>query len=409
MSNVFVLGGAQTDFATHWSREGKGAFEMMQAAVTDALTSAQVEASAVQVAHVGNFAGELFSGQGHMGGFVASLDPAFDGLPTSRHEAACASGSVATLAAMTDIESGRYDLALVVGLEQMRNVPGRAAADHLGAAAWRGREGQDATFLWPHMFSRLADEYADRHGLDYGHLMTIARQAFDNGRRNPMAQTRRWAFTDASFTDDDEANPPIEGRLRRQDCGQVTDGAAAVLLASEAFAKRWASAHGRGLDAVARIGGWGHRTSSMLLEEKLARTRGERYVFPHLRGTLEDAWRRAGVSGVDAVDCMEVHDCFSITQYMITDHLGIAPAGRPGEAIEAGVTAHDGDLPINPSGGLIGAGHPVGATGVRMLLDAQRQVTGSAGDTQVPGARVAQTLNIGGSCTTTVSFVLTAG
>lgn len=409
MSNVFVLGGAQTDFAVHWSREGKGAFEMMQAAVTDALASAGVEAGQVQVAHVGNFAGELFSGQGHMGGFVASLDPAFDGLPTSRHEAACASGSVATLAAMSDIESGRYDLALVVGVEQMRNLPGRVAADHLGAAAWRGREGQGATFLWPHMFSRLADEYAQRHGLSYGHLMTIARQAFDNGRRNPMAQTRRWAFTDASFTADDEANPPIEGRLRRQDCGQVTDGAAAVLLASAAFAQRWAASNDRSVDDLARIRGWGHRTSSMLLEDKLVRTRGERYVFPHLRGTLEDAWRRAGVPGIDAVDCMEVHDCFSITQYMITDHLGIAPAGRPGEAIDAGVTALGGALPINPSGGLIGGGHPVGATGVRMLLDAHRQVTGAAGDTQVPGARVAQTLNIGGSCTTTVSFVVAAG
>lgn len=409
MGQVFVLGGAQTDFAVNWSRGGHGAFEMMNAAIDDALESAQVEAGQVGVAHVGNFAGELFAGQGHLGGFVASGRPEFDGLPTARHEAACASGSVAALAAAADIESGRYELALVIGVEQMRNATGQDAAAHLGAAAWAGREGEDATYLWPYMFSRLAEEYDERHGLDYAHLMAVSEQAFANGRRNAQAQTRRWAFTDASFTEDDTANPRVEGRMRRQDCGQITDGAAAVLLASESFAKRWASSQARSLEKTARILGWGHRTSSMLFEEKVARTRGQRYMFPHLRGTLEDAWRRAGVPGIEAVDCMEVHDCFSITQYMITDHLDLAEPGRPGEAIASGVTAMGGQLPINPSGGLIGGGHPVGATGARMLLDAQRQVTGTAGQTQVPGARVAQTLNIGGSCTTTASFVVGAG
>lgn len=409
MGEVFVLGGAQTDFAVNWSRDGHGAFEMMNAAVDDALTSAEVDANEVGVAHVGNFAGELFAGQGHLGGFVASGRPEFDGLPTARHEAACASGSVAALAAAADIESGRYDLALVVGVEQMRNTSGKDAAAHLGAAAWAGREGQDATYLWPSMFSRLAQEYDERHGLDYADLMAVSSQAFDNARRNEHAQTRRWAFTDASFTEDDNANPRVEGRMRRQDCGQITDGAAAVLLASESFATRWAAARGHSLDATARILGWGHRTSRMLFEEKVERTRGQRYMFPHLRGTLEDAWRRADVPGVEAVDCMEVHDCFSITQYMITDHLDLTEPGRPGEAIRSGATALGGQLPINPSGGLIGGGHPVGATGVRMLLDAQRQVTGAAGQTQVEGAKVAQTLNIGGSCTTTVSFVVGAG
>lgn len=407
--NVFVLGGTQTDFAINWSRDGRGAFEMMHAAIDGALADTGVDEADVGVAHVGNFAGELFTGQGHLGGFVASERPAFDGLPTARHEAACASGSIAALAAAADIASGRYDVALVIGVEQMRNASGTDAAEHLGAAAWVGREAQDAKYLWPYMFSRLADEYAERYGLDHRHLHAVSKQAFDNARRNPHAQTRRWSFTDDSFTDDDAANPVVEGRMRRQDCGQITDGAAAVVLASESYASRWASARGRSLDAVARIRGWGHRTSSMLFEEKVTRTKDQRYVFPHLRGTLEDAWSRAGLPGVNAIDCMEVHDCFSITQYMVVDHLDIAPAGRPGEAIEAGVTAMDGTLPINPSGGLIGCGHPVGATGVRMLLDAQRQVTGSAADMQVPKARLAQTLNIGGSATTTVSFVLGVG
>ena len=326
---IFVLGGAQTDFARNWSREGATPFELIGAAIDGTLQDAAIPAADVQVAHVGNFVAELFCGQGHLGGMVASARPELDGIPTARHEAACASGSVAALAAMADLEAGRYDVALVVGVEQMRNVSGRVGAEHLGAAAWAGREGQDATFLWPHMFSRLADEYEARHGLDYAHLMAIAKQAFDHARNNPRAQTRKWSFNDASFSADDEANPVVEGRMRRQDCGQITDGAAGVVLASKRYAERWAAARGESLDDVARILGWGHRTSSMLLQDKVARTRGERWVFPHLRGTLEDAWRRAELSLSD-VACLEVHDCFSITEYMIVDHPRHRAAGAAG-------------------------------------------------------------------------------
>lgn len=413
MSAVFVLGGHQTDFAHHYSRAGEGLFEMLGAAVRGALEDARVPPEAIEVGHVGNFTGELFAGQGHLGGFFASLHPAFAGLPSSRHEAACASGSIAVLAAMRDLEAGHYDVACVSGVEQMRNVPGEQAADHLGAAAWRGEEGQGARYLWPAMFDRLAREYDERHGLDYADLMALAKQAFANGARNPNAQTRLWRFTDASFTADDEANPVVEGWMRRQDCGQITDGAAAVVLATERFAAEWAAREGVALDALPRISGWGHRTAPMLMGDKLEASRGERWVFEELRRTLTDAWRRAGVEGPAAIDAFEVHDCFSITEYMVLDHLGledlvegVAP-GRPGAAIAE--TAIDGRFPINPSGGLIGGGHPVGATGVRMLHDCAQQVRGRAGDTQVEGARRAQTLNLGGSCTTTVSFVVERG
>lgn len=407
---VFVLGGHQTDFAHHYSRAGEGLFEMLGAAVRGALEDGHVAPESVDVAHLGNFTGELFAGQGHLGGFFASLHPAFAGVPSSRHEAACASGSIAVLAAMRDLEARHYAVACVAGVEQMRNVSGEEAADHLGAAAWRGKEGEGARYLWPAMFDRLAREYDERHGLAYADLMALAKQAFANGSRNPNAQTRRWTFTDRSFTADDEANPVVEGWMRRQDCGQITDGAAAVVLASEAFAREWAEREGVAIEDVPRISGWGHRTAPMLMAEKLESSRGERWVFPELRRTLTDAWKRAGVEGPEAVDAFEVHDCFSITEYMVLDHLGLegavdgVEAGRPGAAIPE--TAIEGRVPVNPSGGLIGGGHPVGATGIRMLHDCARQVRGLAGEAQVEGARRAQTLNLGGSCTTTVSFVV---
>src|SRR4029079_7197420 len=116
--------------------------------------------------------------------------------PSSRHEADCASGSIATLAAIADLRSGAYRTALVLGIEWEKTVPGDAAAGHLGAAAWIGHEGADAKFMWPNMFSRVADEYDKRFGLDESHLRAIAQVNFDNARLNPNAQTRGWAVPD---------------------------------------------------------------------------------------------------------------------------------------------------------------------------------------------------------------------
>lgn len=404
---VFILGGAQTDFARRWGREGKGLADMLAEAAFGALDDAALDPGEVEAGHVGNFTAELFCGQGQLGGVLASLDPAWDGLPTARHEAACASGSVAALAAMAELEAGFYEVALVVGVEHMRHVPGQTAAEHLGAAAWAGREGAGATYLWPALFSDVADAYEERHGLPYASLMAIAAHNFAQGAKNPFAQTRRWTFDEGAFTESDALNPVVEGRIRKQDCGQITDGAAAVVLASRRFAEGWARRAGRSLEATPYIEGWGHRTATMTLAEKLSRAEPHS-LFPQLRRTLEDAWRRAGTSR-DAIDGYEVHDCFTVTEYAIADHLGYAPPGEAHRLIDDGVFFVGGAHPINASGGLIGLGHPVGATGVRMLHDVARQVSGRAGEVQIEGARRAQTLNLGGSATTTVSFVVTTG
>ncbi len=403
---VFVLGGHQTDFARNWTREGKGLVDLVRESVHGALDDAHLDPADVGVAHVGNFAGELFTGQGHLGAFVVEAEPALAGLATSRHEAACASGSIAALAAMADVEAGRYDVALVLGVELMRNVPGFEAQQKLAGAAWVPHETEGVAYPWPALFSRLGDEYAERYGLDAKHLLAIGRQNFENARRNPRAQTRSWAFEEGSFSLDDARNPVVAGRIRKQDCSQVTDGSAAVLLASQSYAWRWARARGLALDEVPRIRGWGHRTDRIRMEEKLRASRGEAYVCPPVRRAITDAFARAGVSDVSAIDTIETHDCFTTTQYMAIDHFGLTAPGESWRAIEAGVTAPGGKTPINPGGGLMGGGHPVGATGVRMLLDATRQVTGRAGETQVEGARTAATLNIGGSATTIVSFVV---
>ncbi|KAB2898459.1 MAG: thiolase domain-containing protein [Burkholderiaceae bacterium] len=403
---IYILGGAQTDFALNASRHGMGLFELMREAVRGALLDSDLEASDIESGHVGNFVGELFAGQGLLGGMFEAIDPGFHGMPSGRHEAACASGSIALLSAMAEIEAGRYDCALVTGVELERNVPGATAAQHLGAATWVNAEAQGATYAWPYMFSLIGEEYERRYGLRYEHLARIAEINVGNARHNPLAQTREWRYTPESFLQNDEANPVIEGMIRRQDCGQVTDGAAAVVLGSPAFAQRWAAQRGHLLEHVPRITGWGHRSAHLRLKAKLDGSAGAPYVFPHVRRAIEDAFRRAGIADVFALDGIETHDCFTTTEYMAIDHFGITPPGQSWQAIEGGVIDAGGRLPINPSGGLIGAGHPVGATGVRMVLDAARQVAGRAGAMQVEGARRFGTLNIGGSATTVVSFVV---
>ena len=408
-SPTFVLGGYQSDFARNRTREGEGFLELCTEAVHGTLEAARIDAAEVEVGDVGNFAGGLYAGQGHLGGFLVEADRAFTGLPTSRHEAACASGSIAVLSAMADLEAGRYDVAIVLGVELMRTMNGFESQKVLGSAAWVPRETEGVDFPWPQLFSDLGDEYDRRYGIDAEHLMAIARSNFDNATRNPNAQTRGWRFEESSFDpSDDDANPVVAGRIRRQDCSQVTDGSVAVVLASPQFAERWAQRNGTAIDDVARITGWGHHTSRMALADKLADAADEPYVCPHVRQTITDAMRRAKTD-LDGLDCIETHDCFTTTQYLAIDHFGITAPGESWKAIESGTTAFDGSLPMNPSGGLMGGGHPVGASGVRMLLDQTKQVTGTAGDYQVPDARRAATLNIGGSATTSVSLIVETG
>ena len=406
MTKIYILGGAQTDFSENWSRADKTLFDLFSNSVLSGLENANLSPADIEVGHVGNFVAELFTGQGMLGGYFGHVHPDFSGMPSSRHEGACASGSLATLAAMADLESGRYQTACVVGVELMRNVPGEIAAQHLGAAAWHGKEALGATYLWPAMFSDLCEVYDERFGLSYEHLGAISKINYANAKNNPRSQTRNWSFDDNSFTQNDETNPVIEGWMRRQDCGQVTDGAATAVLATEEWAADYAKQRGLVLDKIPYIKGWGHTTAPMLMETKMQESASGGYVFPATRKAITDAYARAGIRGPEDLDAVETHDCFSITEYMAIEHFGLAAPGEAWKAIEEDRISMQGDLPFNPSGGLIGLGHPVGATGVRMLLDAANQSSGQAGDIQVEGAKNVATFNVGGSGTTNVSFVV---
>jgi acetyl-CoA C-acetyltransferase len=403
---VYILGGAQSDFARNWAREGKHFAEVMTEIVTDAITVAKVEPHEVQTAHVGNFAAELYSKQGQLGAFFLETNPKFNGIATSRHEAACASGSIAILAASAEVEAGRYDLAAVVGLEQMKTVDTATGGDFLGTAGWYERECKGKEYPFPRLFGRLGDEYDKRFGLKDEYLAQISAVNYANARHNPLAQTRGWPVTEGNQQAQAKANATIAGRIKVRDCSQVTDGTAVLFLASEKFATAWAKRNGMKLEDLPRILGWGHHTAPIEFDTKVAESKDNPYVLPHTRQAILDAFERAGVAAATDLSGIETHDCFTTSEYMAIDHFGITKPGESWKAIEEGVIEMGGKLPINPSGGLIGAGHPVGATGVRQMLDAWRQVTGNAGEYQVEGAKKFGVLNIGGSGTTSCAFVV---
>jgi acetyl-CoA C-acetyltransferase len=266
--NVWILGGYQSDFARNLTREGHDFADLTADVVDNTLTAAGVDAAAIEVVHVANAFGEMFARQGHLGAMPASVNDGLWDTPASRHEAACASGSVATLAAISDLRSGAYRTALVVGVELEKTVPGDTAAQHLGAAAWTDHEGAEAKFMWPYMFDRVADKYDRRYGLDDAHLRAIAQLNFANARANPNAQTRDWTVPDPLGAD--EANPLIEGRLRRFDCSQMTDGGAGIVVVTDDYLHDHPDAR-----PIGRIDGWGapHRRSWPAAE---ARPRRER-------------------------------------------------------------------------------------------------------------------------------------
>ena len=406
MQKVYILGGYQTDFARNWARENKHISAMMREAYEGSLVTTKIEPKDIKAAFIGNFAGELYCMQGHLGAFFVDFDPAFRGLPTSRFEGACASSALAALSAMAHIQAGIYDCIALVGVELMKSASPAQGGDYLGTAAWYSRESAGVEFPFPKLFGKLGDVYESRYGLNDDHLARISAINYANARRNPNAQTRDWYMSYEHACSKSQYNTAVSGRIKVTDCSQVTDGAVCLYMASQAKAAEYAARCGIPLEAIPHIAGWGHTTAPIEFAAKVAESADQPYILPWTRKAITDAYSRTGIADCWELDAIETHDCFTTSEYMAIDHFGLTAPGQSYKAIEAGVIELDGKLPINPSGGLIGAGHPVGATGARQLLDAVKQLTGTAGDYQVENAKRVATLNIGGSATTNVCFIV---
>lgn len=412
MNKVYIVGGAQTDFERNWKKEGKNMIALLKEVISDGLENVGLSFDDIYelnkknriASFIGNFIAEKYVDQGHLGGFLTEVDKAFYGVPSARYEAACASSSVAIDAAQTKIMCGEYDVAIVVGWELMKTVDSKTGGDFLGRAAYYEKEGKGIEMPFPKLFGKLADETLKKYSVDEKRYMDalamISTINYGNAKRNPLAQTRKWFmdFEQASHRGT-QTNSLVGGRLAVSDCSQVTDGAAVVILCSEKFIKE------RGYMNKPIIKGYGHRVAPMQFDKKMADGAGSKYILPWTRQAVLDAYRRSGLT-VDDIDVFETHDCFTSSEYASISAFGLTLPGKEYEAIEKGTITFEGKKPINPSGGLIGCGHPVGASGARMFLDLYKQVTGTAGKYQVANVKNAMMLNIGGSATTNYVYIV---
>ena len=412
MEKVYVLGGAQTDFERNWSKEGKNVIGLLKEVIKDAFENTNISFEEIiklnkknKVAiFMGNFIAEYYISQGHLGPLLTEVNDAFYGVPSARYEAACASGSVALDAAITKIKAGDYDLAIVIGWELMKTVNSKICGDYLGRASVYEKEAKGLDFPFPQLFGKLADEIAKKYKLNEErfkkNLATISCINYENAKRNPNAQTRKWFMNEKQANSrGEESNQVIGNILAISDCSQVTDGAAVVVLASEKYLKE------KEIENKPIVKGYGHRVAPFLFEKKIEESKENEYILPWTRQAVLDAYNRANLT-VDDIDVFETHDCFTSSEYMAISAFGITKPGKEYEAIENGTISFNGKKPINPSGGLIGCGHPVGASGVRMMLDLYKQVTNTAGDYQVKDVKNAMMLNIGGTATTNYCYII---
>ena len=396
---VYVLGAGRTDFARNLRKEEKGLRDLIVDAGREAIASSGIEPGDVQGGVVGNFAAGRFTKQLHLGSFLTDVHESMQGIPTFHAEAACASGAVAFVAGAQQIMGGLADVVLVVGAEQQKTMSPTEVGDVLASAGDYGHERpMYGDFTFPSLFGKIAGVYDEVYGLSPEQISSIAYKNRLHAKFNPQAQMRDKTLERSAACSVSVDNPMIAKPLiKASDCSQITDGAAAVVLCSEAFARKI----GR---RVPKLLGLGHTTDHLPLDRKDAP------VFSIAREAARKAFDQAGIGPAD-VHGADVHDCFSISEIVAYEILGLCENGHGKHLADRGDTmlrqsGGTGKLfPVNPGGGLMGDGHPVGATGVRQLHEMFVQLTGQAGERQIDGASRYLTFNMGGSFTTNVCAI----
>ncbi len=379
MRNVCIAGVGQTKFGELWDKSLR---DLIVEAGLLSIKDSGLEKSAVQRLYIGNMSGGRFVGQEHIGALAADF-LGLGSIPAVRCEAACASGSVAFRSAYHDIASGASDVALVVGAEKMTDTHGAGVLTTLAAAGdheWEASIG--LTFAG--LYALIARKHMHDFGTTREQLAMVSVINHRNGRNNKLAQFQ------FEITLDDVMNSQIiADPLRLYDCSPITDGAAAVVLVSENVAKKLAK-------QPVYVLGTGQGSDTLALHDRKSFTE-----FLSTKAAVKTAMEQSGVSR-NRIDTLEVHDCFSINEIIALEDLGFVEKGRGGAFIEKENVVIGGEIPTNVYGGLKACGHPVGATGVRQLVD----LAGQLRNEHANKADIGMNLNIGGSGATAVVNVL---
>jgi acetyl-CoA C-acetyltransferase len=385
---VAVIGMGCTRFGEHW---GKGLDELIVDAAGETFTSAGITKQDVDAYWFG-------TAQSAMSGISVARPLGLEGKPVTRVENYCATGSEALRQAAYAVASGAYDTAMAIGAEKVKDggyqglnanpIPGDGTARSLTAAA---------------MFSMVAPAYANKYGVTLSDMKTalsrIASKNHSNGARNPRAQFRREYSVEQLC-----AMPAVAGGLSIFDCAGVADGAAAAIVCRAEDAYRYTDKPLL-IKALSLVAGNGSGLGDP----------GYDYTtFPEVAASAADAYAQAGITSPRTQLAMaEVHDCFTPTELVLTEDLGLAERGTAWKEVLAGTFDLDGEVPVNPDGGLKAFGHPVGASGLRMMFEAWLQLRGEAPPERrisTYGERsLALTHNLGGYPGEMVSFVSIVG
>ncbi len=382
------------DFGT---RDNPSLEDYVHRAALGALEDAGLAPKDVQKGFVGNFVGELFSNQGHLGSVLASAHPDLAGKAFSRLEGACASGALALLAGVDAIAAG-CDVALVVGAEVQTTVNAKIGADYLARASHYRTQRDLDPFTFPALFARRVKAYQEAFGLESADLAKVVVNAYANAAKNENAHMKAVSMTleraaeasdkNPAFLDNEELRP----YLKVSDCSQVSDGGSAVVLVSEEGLKK----AGKTSDQAIRLLAYGHATGPIEGPDDLTE-------MAVTRAAGQQAFGDAGLTP-QGVQVAEVHDCFAIAQVLAMEALGFAERGKAKEQLIAtDAMALGGSIPTNTGGGLMAFGHPVGATGVKQAGELFRQLMGRCGEYQVGGEpQVGLAQNMGGDDRTAV-------
>jgi acetyl-CoA C-acetyltransferase len=380
-----VLGFGMSPWGSEWDLSTR---DLIAKAAQATVLDAGIRMRDIETIHMGAMSTGLFTGQENMGAYSADA-MGIPGVPASRHEGACASASVAFNAACDDVASGRHRIVFAGGVEKMTDVSGDGATTALAAAAEREFEAdQGATF--PLLYALMAKSHMAAHGTTRQMLTAVAIKNHRNAAKNPHAQFRSEITPKVVENSIMVADP-----LRLFDCSPITDGAAGLIVVAEDVAR----ASGR---PYIRVTGRAISSDQMFLHR-----RPVLHEMPGVTRAAAAALKEAGKS-INEMNAIEVHDCFTIAELMLLEAIGLFEPGKAGPATLDGETAIEGRIPVNPSGGLKGKGHPVGATGAAQIGEMLLQLTGRAPDgRQIPGnPSVGMTVNVGGIGTMTGATIL---
>lgn len=356
----------------------------------EALADAAIDASEIDAIFLGHFNSGMVP-DGFPASLVLQADPALRFKPATRCENACASGSAAVQAGVNAILSGAAELVLVVGAEKMTSNSTAQVTRALAGAGYQN-DVEEAGLSFPQLFGVAAGQYAARHQSPLSAMAAIAAKNHGNAMHNPLAHMhKQMSFEHCNTVS--ASNPLIAAPLRLSDCSLITDGAAAIVLASARRARQFRR------EVLIR--------GTSQVNDVLPIAQRDILAFEGPQRAIQTALRKADVTLSD-LDFAEVHDCFTIAELLIYEAMGLAPRGEGHRALDDGIVQAGGRLPVNLSGGLKAKGHPVGATGVSMHALAFRQLTGDAIGLAVPDAEFGLLFNMGGMAVANYATVLQA-